>query len=48
MANSDHSWYRRSWVKYIWLYLVIAAVAYLAIYLIFFNDGGAAGGGGLY
>ena len=46
MAESEGGGYRRSWTKYIWLYVVIAAVAYLAIYLIFFNGGGGAAGGG--
>jgi hypothetical protein len=46
MADSQRSGYGRSWKKYIWLYLVIGAVVYLAIYLIFFAGGGGGGGGG--
>ena len=39
--------YKKSWAKYIWIYLAVGGIAYLLIYLFAFHHvGGAAGGGG--
>lgn len=46
MADKDTG-YGRSWKKWLAIYVVAGAVAYLIIYLVFFYDGsGASGGGG--
>jgi hypothetical protein len=39
--------YGGRWKKWLAIYLVAAAVAYLIVYLVFFYDGGG-NGGGLY
>jgi hypothetical protein len=33
------------WKRWLAIYIAVAAVAYLAVYLLFFHHGGAAGGG---
>ena len=38
--------YGSRWKKWLLVYLAIAAIAYLVIYLVFFHHGGAYGGGG--
>ena len=41
--------YGRKWRKWLAIYVVAGAVAYLIVYLAFFyHGGGTAGGGGLY
>lgn len=45
--NRTEQGYRSKWPKYVLIYLLVAAVLYGLIYLIFFTDGGG-GGGGLY
>jgi hypothetical protein len=49
MADNS-SGYRRNWKKWLAIYAVAGAVAYLIVYLAFFANGGGgpAGGGGLY
>jgi hypothetical protein len=37
--------YGRKWKKWLVIYLAVAAVAYLIVYLVFFAHGG---GGGIY
>ncbi len=32
--------YGSNWKRYIWIYVVVGAIAYLLIYLIFFRGGG--------
>jgi len=45
----DGSTYRGRWKKWLAIYLVVGALAYLIVYAIFFaGGGGAGGGGGLY
>lgn len=44
MAHSEAG-YRRKWKKWLAIYLAVAVVAYLIVYLAFFSHGG--GGGGL-
>jgi hypothetical protein len=41
--RAEHG-YRSRWPRYVLIYLLVAAVLYGLIYLIFFTDGG----GGLY
>jgi len=36
--------YGRSWKRWLAIYLAVAAVAYLVIYLVFFTHGGGGGG----
>lgn len=43
MASSG-SGYRGRWKKWLLVYVAVAAVAYLAIYLLFFTGGGGGGG----
>ena len=38
--------YGSRWKKWLLVYVAIAAVAYLVIYLVFFHHGGGYGGGG--
>jgi hypothetical protein len=45
--NRSEQGYGRKWPKYVLIYLVVAAVLYGLIYLLFFTDAGG-GGGGLY
>jgi hypothetical protein len=40
--------YRRSWKKWLAIYIVVAAVVYLIVYLAFFSNGSGGVGGGLY
>jgi hypothetical protein len=47
MAQSK-SGYGSKWVKWVGIYLAVAAVAYLVIYLVFFHHGGGGGSGGGY
>jgi len=35
---------RRSWKKWLAIYLIAGAIAYLVIYLLFFTGGGSGGG----
>jgi hypothetical protein len=44
-SRSDQG-YGRRWPKYVLIYLVVAAVLYGLIYLIFFSDAFTGGGGG--
>ena len=44
----QESGYKRNWVKYIWIYLLVGGIAYLLIYLFAFHHGGGASGGGGY
>lgn len=37
---SEPGGYRRNWVKYLLIYVVIAAVVYVAVWFLFFRDGG--------
>jgi hypothetical protein len=39
------SGYGRSWKKWLAIYAVVAAFAYVIIYLVFFAEGGGSGGG---
>jgi hypothetical protein len=39
---------RKSWKKWLAIYLVVGAIAYLVVYLLFFAGGGGGGGRGLY
>jgi len=45
-SSQQQSGYKRNWAKWIGLYLVIGAIAYLIIYLVAFHHGGGAAGGG--
>jgi len=36
--------YGRRWKKWLGIYLAVAAVAYLIVYLVFFHHGGGGGG----
>jgi hypothetical protein len=45
MQNSK-GYGRRSWRKWLAIYVVAGAIAYLIIYLVFFMHGGGGGGGG--
>ena len=36
--------YKRNWVKYLLIYLVVGGAAYAIIYFVFLNDGGGYGG----
>ena len=38
--------YRRKWKKWLAIYLAIAAVVYLLVFLVVFNHGGGGGGYG--
>jgi hypothetical protein len=38
--------YRRKWKKWLAIYLAVAAVVYLAVFLVFFSHGGGGGGFG--
>jgi len=40
--------YRKSWKKWLAIYLVAGAIAYLFIYLLFFTGGSGGGGRGIY
>jgi hypothetical protein len=42
------SGYGRKWRKWLVIYLAVAAVVYLLVYLVFFTGGGGAAGRGLY
>ncbi|HEV2685347.1 MAG TPA: hypothetical protein VGW79_01780 [Actinomycetota bacterium] len=44
--TEQKSGYKKNWVKYIGIYLVVGGIAYLLIYLFAFHHGGGAGGGG--
>lgn len=44
MAQKE-SGYRRGWKKWLGIYLAVAAVAYLVVYLLFLHHGGGGGGG---
>jgi hypothetical protein len=47
MQNSS-GYSRKSWKKWVAIYVVAGAIAYLIIYLLFFANSGGGGGGGLY
>jgi hypothetical protein len=47
MQNST-GYSRKSWKKWLAIYVVAGAIAYLIIYLLFFAHSGGGGGGGLY
>ncbi len=38
--GDNRSGYRGNWKKWLAIYVVVAAIAYLIVYLIFFRDGG--------
>jgi len=38
--------YRRKWKKWLAIYLAVAAVAYLIVFLVLMSHGGGGGGGG--
>ncbi len=42
MAQKDTG-YGRNWKKWLAIYLVIGAIAYVVIYLLFFSGGGSGG-----
>jgi hypothetical protein len=47
--NRYQQGYRSRWKKYVLIYLLVGAVVYGLIYLLFFTDAlGGGGGGGLY
>jgi hypothetical protein len=49
MAEKTTTGYGRRWKKWLAIYAIAGTVAYLIVYLVFFSDGGGAGGaGGLY
>jgi hypothetical protein len=48
MAQKSTGYGRRSWKKWLAIYLVAGAIAYLIVYLLFFAHSGGGGGGGLY
>lgn len=41
-----HFGYGRNWKKWLGIYLAVAVVAYLVVFLVFFSHGGGGGGGG--
>jgi hypothetical protein len=45
---STGSGYRRSWKRWVAIYVAVGAVAYLAIYLLLMHHGSGAGGGGFH
>jgi hypothetical protein len=45
MAN-ESTGYGRRWKKWLAIYVGVAAVLYLIVYLVFFTHGGGGGGGG--
>jgi hypothetical protein len=45
---SNGSTYRRSWKKWVAIYLAVGAVAYFVLYLLFFTGGASGGGGGFH
>jgi hypothetical protein len=46
--NKSEQGYRSKWKKYVLIYLLVGAVVYGLIYLLFFTGGSGGGGGGLY
>ncbi|MGZ4144862.1 MAG: hypothetical protein ACXVPP_06875 [Actinomycetota bacterium] len=44
-TTSKRGGYKRSWGKWVGLYLLIGGIAYLLIYLLAFHHGSGAGGG---
>jgi hypothetical protein len=48
MAQNSTGYGRKSWKKWLAIYLVVGAIAYAIVYLLFFTGGGGSGGGGLY
>lgn len=38
--------YKKNWIKWLGLYLLIGGAIYLIVYLVAFSGGGGAGGGG--
>lgn len=44
MAQTEAG-YRRKWKKWLTIYLAIAVVAYLIVFLVFFSHGGGGGAG---
>ncbi len=40
MDDKNGGGYGGSWKKWIWVYVVVSGVAYLAIYFLFLRDGG--------
>lgn len=40
--------YGQRWRKWVAIYLAVAVVAYVAVYLLFFHHGGGAAGGGFH
>ena len=45
-AREGRSGYKKSWPKWIAIYLAIGGIAYLVIYLVTSGGGGGGGGGG--
>ena len=48
MAQKRTGYGRGSWKKWLAIYVAVGAIAYLAIYLLFFTGGSSGGGGGIY
>jgi hypothetical protein len=45
MAHAEAG-HRRKWKKWLAIYLAVATVVYLIVFLVFFNHGGGGGGFG--
>ena len=43
-SGSKQGGYKKSWPKWVGLYLLIGGIAYLSVYFVAFHHGGAAGG----
>jgi hypothetical protein len=43
--SDQKSGYKKSWKRYVGIYLVVGGIAYLLIYLFAFHHGGGMGGG---
>jgi hypothetical protein len=48
MGDEAKTGYKGRWKKWLLIYLAIAVVAYLIVYLVFFSNGGGGKGGGGY
>jgi hypothetical protein len=46
--NRSERGYGSKWKKYVLIYLLVGAVVYGLIYLLFFTGGPGGGGGGIY
>jgi hypothetical protein len=47
--HAQNGWgtgYKKNWVKWVGLYLLIGGAIYLIVYLVAFNNGGGGGTGG--